>query len=116
MSPFDTLYINKGQGNIWFNTSAGSYSVWRNIYENFHVFPKLTLKSRILGAEVTLWGEVSNDDTLENNLWMRASAFAGKVWSTKTLPIVDVVRELVSLQYELYKMDVYASPITSEYC
>jgi hypothetical protein len=32
LSPSDWLYLNKGQGNIWLNTTAGSYSVWRQIY------------------------------------------------------------------------------------
>jgi hypothetical protein len=32
---------------------------------------------------VTLWGEVSNDDTLENNIWTRATAFAAKLWSNQ---------------------------------
>jgi hypothetical protein len=64
LSPSDWLYLNKGQGNIWLNTSAGAYSVWRQIYENFTVFPNGIDPSRILGAEVCLWGEVSNEDTL----------------------------------------------------
>jgi hypothetical protein len=32
LSPSDHLYLNTGFGNIWFNTSAGTYSVWRQIY------------------------------------------------------------------------------------
>jgi hypothetical protein len=32
LSPSDHLYLNTGFGNIWFNTSAGTYSVWRKIY------------------------------------------------------------------------------------
>jgi hypothetical protein len=75
LSPSDFLYINKGFGNIWFNSSAGTYSVWKQIYKRFNVFPEGIDKSKILGAEVTLWGEVSNDDTLENNIWLRATAF-----------------------------------------
>jgi len=47
------------------------------------VYPQGVDKSRILGAIACLWGEVSNEDTLENNLWMRATAFASRVWSEK---------------------------------
>ncbi len=50
LSPSDILYINKGIGNIWFNSSAGSYSVWKQIYNNFVLFPEGVNKDRILGA------------------------------------------------------------------
>jgi hypothetical protein len=45
-----------------------------------------------------LWGEVSNDDTLENNLWMRATAFATKLWSDQVVPIKQLVKDIVALQ------------------
>lgn len=110
------LYLNKGQGNLWLNGTQGTYSVWRDIYENFTVFPPGVNTSRILGAEVCLWGEVSNEDTLENNLWMRASAFAARVWSEQILQTYEIVTNLVALQYTLYGMNVDASPVTSEFC
>jgi len=44
------LYINKGQGNLWLNGTQGTYTVWKNIYDNFIVFPKGLDRSRILGA------------------------------------------------------------------
>lgn len=50
LSPSDFLYINKGIGNIWFNSSAGTYSVWKQIYKGFEVFPDGVSKDRILGA------------------------------------------------------------------
>ena len=116
LSPSDILYLNKGQGNIWLNTTAGDYSVWKNIYDNFTVFPSGVDKNRILGAVACLWGEVSNEDTLENNLWMRATAFASRVWSPTIMPTHEVVASLVALQYTLYDMGVDASPVTSEFC
>jgi N-acetyl-beta-hexosaminidase len=108
--------LNKGQGNLWLNASQGEYTVWRNIYENLTVFPQGVDRSRILGAEACLWGEVSNEDTLENNLWMRATAFASRVWSEKILNTYEIVASLVQIQYALYAMDVDASPVTSEFC
>jgi len=95
------LYISKGQGNLWLNATQGTYSVWKNIYDNFVVFPTGVDKSRILGAEVCLWGEVSNQDTLENNLWMRSSAFAARVWSEKTMILHELVAKLVENQRAL---------------
>jgi hexosaminidase len=116
LSPSDFLYINKGIGNIWFNSSAGTYSTWKQIYQGFNVFPQGIDKSRILGAEVTLWGEVSNDDTLENNIWMRATAFGEKLWSDKVRTVKDLVKEIVAIEDELIKMGVSPSPIVSEFC
>lgn len=98
LSTSDYLYINKGIGNIWFNSSAGSYITWKQIYQGFEIFPQGVDKSKILGAEVTLWGEVSNDDLLENNLWMRSTAFAEKLWTDKTRSIKDLVKEVVIIQ------------------
>lgn len=69
-----------------------------------------------MGAEVCLWGEVSNEDTLENNLWMRSTAFAARVWSETILPTYQLVGSLVAIQYTLYDMNVDASPVTSEFC
>ena len=98
LSTSDYLYINKGIGNIWFNSSAGSYITWKQIYQGFEIFPQGVDKSKILGAEVTLWGEVSNDDLLENNLWMRSTAFAEKLWTDIKRPIKDLVKEVVMIQ------------------
>lgn len=49
-------------------------------------------------------------------MWMRASAFAARVWSEKILQTYEIVGSLVQLQYALYAMDVDASPVTSEFC
>lgn len=50
LSTSDYLYINKGIGNIWFNSSAGSYITWKQIYQGFEIFPQGVDKSKILGA------------------------------------------------------------------
>ena len=60
-----------------------------------------------------LWGEVSNEYTLENNLWMRASAFGARVWSNSTMPIDQLVTELVKQKEVLKGMGVQASPFVS---
>ncbi len=98
LSPSDYLYINLGIGNIWFNTSAGSYHVWKQIYQGFQLFPQGVNKSRIIGAEVALWGEVSNDDLLENDIWMRATAMAERLWTDQTQTIKELVKKLVTVQ------------------
>ena len=80
------------------------------------MFPEGVDKDRILGAEVTLWGEVSNEDTLENNLWMRSTSFATKVWSPQSMKTWELAEGLVKIQRALNEMGVAASPFTSEFC
>jgi hexosaminidase len=108
--------LSLGQGNLWLNGSQGVYAVWKTIYYNFTLYPQGVDKNRILGAEACLWGEVSNEDTLENNLWMRSSAFASRVWTEKMLPLNEIVASLVNLQKILEYMGVDPSPVTSEFC
>lgn len=116
LSPSDILYISKGMGNLWLNGTQGAYPVWRQIYEKFVLFPAGVEPTRILGAEVCLWGEVSNEDIMENNIWMRSSAFAARIWSSKTLLTHELVAGMVTIQRALNKMGVDASPFTSEFC
>lgn len=96
LSPSDFLYLNAGQG---FTTGDpyGHFSSWRMIYENFTVFPAGVDRTRILGAEAPLWGEVCNEEALDSQLWLRASAFAERVWSEKKLATADITKKLVDL-------------------
>lgn len=115
LSPSDYLYLNSGQGFITGNP-LGHFSTWRQIYENFTVFPTGVERERILGAEALLWGEVSNEETLDTGLWMRASAFAERVWSEQKSKTSDIITRLVAVAKELNKLGVATSPLVSEYC
>lgn len=116
LSPSDYLYLNKGTTWIWMNKTNGPFSTWRQIYVNFTVRPEGVDPARILGAEVCLWNEVQNEDTFENEIWMRASAFAAKIWRNQVGPLADLVADLVGLQKTLISMSIQPSPITNEYC
>jgi hypothetical protein len=115
LSPSDFLYLNSGQGFITGNP-LGHFSSWRQIYENFTVFPTGVDRNRVLGAEALLWGEVSNEETLDTNLWMRAASFAETVWTDKRSTTAEIVQRLVAISKELNKLGVATSPIVSEYC
>jgi hypothetical protein len=115
LSPSDYLYLSSGQGFITGNP-FGHFSTWRQIYENFTAFPAGVAPERILGAEALLWGEVSNEETLDTGLWMRASAFAERVWSADKSSIANIVKRLVAVSKELNKLGVATSPMVSEYC
>ena len=47
---------------------------------------------------------------------MRAAAFAAKVWSSQTIPLDELVRELVKQKTTLQKQGVQPSPVVTEFC
>lgn len=75
------------------------------------MFPAGVDRSRILGAEAPLWGEVCNEETLDSQLWLRASAFAERVWSEKKLSTTEIAKKLVALGKQLNQIGVGTSPI-----
>ena len=116
LSPSDLLLFNSGQGDIWQKEKHGEYSVWKDIINNFEIFPQGVDRNRILGGEVVLEGFLSNEDTLENNLWPRAAAFAYKVWTNQKIETYQVVEGLVNVKKVLEEIGVQPSPVTSEFC
>ena len=38
------------------------------------------MREKVLGAEITLWGELNNRYTHHLKIWIRGSAFADDVW------------------------------------
>lgn len=49
-------------------------------------------------------------------MWMRASAFAERVWTEQKAHLADLVQRLVALSKVLNKMGVETSPLVSEFC
>jgi len=114
LSPTDFLYINSGFGFIWGNF-AGTMKTWRDVYA-FNPLPEGIDPSRILGAEVGLWGEVNSESTLDNYLWIRASSLAERLWSNEKDTIVELATRLVAMQKSLVSRGINASPVTVELC
>jgi hypothetical protein len=51
--------LNSGQGFVT-GKPFGHYSTWRQIYQDWLLYPRGVNQNRILGALAALWGEVSN--------------------------------------------------------
>ena len=64
------------------------------------MFPEGVKKERVLGALVALWGEVSNENTLDINLWPRATVFAHMVWSDEKPSLKDLVQKILDTNKE----------------
>ncbi|KRX03069.1 Glycoside hydrolase, superfamily [Pseudocohnilembus persalinus] len=114
ISSEDKLYINMGQGFV-FGNSFGSYLTWKTVYD-FEPLPKGYTKDRILGAEACLWSEVNNEFTVDNNLWIRGSALAERLWSQQKDTTESLVIRLDQMQKDLVKRGIEAAPATSQFC
>ena len=115
LSYIDYLYINIGFGYIWGN-NFGRMTTWKKVY-SIPLFPPAIKSDRILGAEATLWGEVSNEDTLDDYLWMRASCLGERLWNSNIKQDdVSLVKRLVKFKNQLNERGVKTSPVTVEMC
>ena len=116
LSPYDYLYIDVGYGNAFGDSSWAPFITWKTIY-HFNPFPAEIEKSRILGAEVTLWAEVNSDSTTDNHIWSRASAFAERMWNAEINDgDRDIVGRLYANEQRLIRRGFYPSPVTTQYC
>jgi hypothetical protein len=65
LSAFDVLDLSAGLSNVWMNSSNGEYNGWKRLYEGYNSLIQQIDKSRLLGAELLLWGSIANDDNLD---------------------------------------------------
>lgn len=103
------LYLDCGMGN-WaldykdFTDSCDPYKSWQMIYD-FDIYENLTAteRSHVKGAEVALWGEMTDEHNLLQTMWPRGLSFAEVSWTGKgslgefaqrLLPYRDYVVEL----------------------
>ncbi|KAL4444539.1 hypothetical protein ABPG74_016832 [Tetrahymena malaccensis] len=121
LSPEDFLYINSGINFIWGNF-FGNFTTWLNIYQ-VNISPVEIERSRILGAETTLWGEVNTDSTLDVYLWVRSSALAERLWtgnhstpSTSNINMSDLARRLSFMEDLMIERGINAAPVTNKFC
>eukprot|EP01015_Nassula_variabilis_P016606 TRINITY_DN2555_c0_g1_i6.p2 TRINITY_DN2555_c0_g1~~TRINITY_DN2555_c0_g1_i6.p2 ORF type:complete len:184 (-),score=43.99 TRINITY_DN2555_c0_g1_i6:87-638(-) len=107
------LYLDCGVGNLYGDgTWCGSYKTWKTIYE----MPLLESK-QIIGAVVSLFGELVNDQVVDSTLWPRTSSLSEVVWSQKRDKLQrNVVRRLGAQALRLLQRGVNSKPITSQAC
>lgn len=70
-----------------------------------------------MGAEGTLWSEVSNKHTHHIKIWMRSSSLAERLWNAEIIDVKPgVMRRLVAHQRLMNRRGIPTAPITSEEC
>ena len=81
--------------------------------------------ARIIGGEVSLWGEEINGDNIQQKAWPRASAFAERMWSkwrftkeirSQTALAEQVGPRLVRMYCKIRQRGIKASPVSPGSC
>lgn len=128
VSTYEHYYLDCGFGQ-WvtnFSDPVGSwcdpYKSWQNIY-GYDLNANLTdtEKNHVKGAEVAVWGEMTDSNNLVQKLWSRASAFAEVVWSGNTdddgksrLP--DMTQRMFNYREWLVALGHHLDPLAPQYC
>lgn len=86
------------------------------MYENYTSLVQSVDSSRLLGAELLVWGSIANDDNFDEIVWMRAAIFGERVWTAKTVPISQLVASVTKLQKTIEVLGVNPMPLTGEFC
>ncbi len=74
LSNYDLLYLDIGFGGL-VGDKYGDFITWKDIYLKFNLKPQ-NIEGKIIGAESCLWGELNNDSTHFNKLFIRSSVLA----------------------------------------
>lgn len=83
ISQYGPFYLDMGVGN-YLGVSYGNYQTWLDLY-NLNIgnmVKNYANKNNVLGAEVCLWSELSNQYVHHMKIWIRSSSFAERVWNT----------------------------------
>uniref|UniRef100_A0A171AWU6 beta-N-acetylhexosaminidase n=1 Tax=Triatoma infestans TaxID=30076 RepID=A0A171AWU6_TRIIF len=101
----DTWYLDHG---FWGNTL---YHNWKTVYD--YVIPE---DKKVLGGEVSLWGELVDVNNLETKLWPRAAALAERLWTSSQLTSSLVESRLWEARQRLRRRGHQVDQIIPEWC
>ena len=97
---------------------CGPYKSWRQVYS----YDPLAEIPRdqwylVVGGEVHLWGELTDNISLDGMLWPRAAAAAEVLWSGTGTPVgVGTTRRLAEIRERLVAAGVAAGVVQMEWC
>lgn len=93
--------------------------MWPRLYEDnlAKTLSNHPLKDKVIGAEVVLWGETSNEFTHHIKLWLRASTLAERLWNSKIDKVrYSVWRRLARHGRIMDQRGIPHAPITCQQC
>lgn len=107
-----------GVGN-YFGFNYGTYSSWLDIY-NLNIQRKKSIykhPTKVLGAEVTLWSELSNQYTHHVKIWIRTSSLAERTWTIQDYPAKpDFFRRITAHERSMNRRGIPTAPATCQQC
>jgi hypothetical protein len=107
-----------GVGNF-LGVGYGMYQTWLDII-NIDIGRMITdykNKNNVIGAELTLWSEVSNRYTHHLKMWIRSSSLAERVWNLATInPKPDFFRKITAHERLMNRRGIATAPATCQQC
>lgn len=118
LSQYGPFYLDMGVGN-YLGVSYGNYQTWLDLYNQD--IGKMVLnyanKEGVLGAEVCLWSELSNQYVHHSKIWIRTSAFAERTWTVAEYQAKpDVLGRIAAHERLMNRRGIPTAGATSEQC
>ena len=107
-----------GVGN-YLGVSYGNYQTWMDLYnQNIgRLIENYDNKDKVLGAEVCLWSELSNQYVHHMKIWIRTSSFAERTWTFKEyLAKPDVLGRIAAHEKLMNRKGIPTAGATSQQC
>ncbi|XP_022910196.1 chitooligosaccharidolytic beta-N-acetylglucosaminidase [Onthophagus taurus] len=105
ISTKNAWYLDHG---FWGNTR---YYTWRTVYEN-----QIIRHRNVLGGEVCMWGEYTDDSTIDGKVWPRAAAAGERLWTDSEEKSGEVETRFFIHRERLVEAGIKADAITPEWC
>ncbi|WVR09131.1 hypothetical protein IAU60_006193 [Kwoniella sp. DSM 27419] len=123
----DYFYLDCGHGG-WIGQAGGGkswcdpYKTWSRIH-SFDPYEGIAQHQRhlVLGGQVSLWTEQTDETNLDSMLWPRAAALADLLWSgrqtdRRPADIRAVLGRMQDVRYRMVDRDVRAVPLQPHWC
>ena len=118
ISQYGPFYIDMGVGN-YLGVSYGSYQTWMDLY-NLNINQMISgyqNKENVIGAELTLWSELSNRYVHHMKIWIRGSAFAERLWNPDNHNAKpDVLGRVTAQERLMNRRGIPTAGATSQQC
>ena len=118
ISQYGPFYLDMGVGN-YLGVSYGNYQTWMDLYnQNIgRLIENYDNKDKVLGAEVCLWSELSNQYVHHMKIWIRTSSFAERTWTFKEyLAKPDVLGRIAAHEKLMNRKGIPTAGATSQQC
>ncbi|KAJ2726514.1 Glucosamine-6-phosphate isomerase (Glucosamine-6-phosphate deaminase) (GNPDA) (GlcN6P deaminase) [Coemansia sp. Benny D115] len=127
-SPSSAYYLDCGHGawlpNFDGNSWCDPFKTWMHVY-NFDPLANITNAAQqklVLGAEVAMWAEQTDETVIDGRLWPRASAMAETAWSGKkdasghVRTTAEVASRLHEQRFRMVGRGINAEPMQPLWC